>query len=557
MISSNIIPVIFLNITAIGLLILAVYIFFKNPKNPTFRSLAIMTGSAALWMAIGSFRTYLISSGVMIPHITNWMGPFGCMIFPALLCFTLNFPAKSRNFKPLFEIILYLPFIISAILCFNGKWFTNQRIVNGVYLRDYLIAFNIFAVFAIIYLIISAVNLIYKYRHLSSALDRLKMRYVFLGSVFTVSFGTFFSLILPLLGNNSFWDLGMGSGVFTVVFFSYAMLKHRLLDIEIVISHSIGYAVAITFVIFGYIGLIALFGRFLEQFVGYSNIIVSASSALIIAFLFQPLQSFIQRYIYTKFFAGRFEYQKSLLQVSRELVTRLNLEDLLNFFVEALKQHIGVEQVTFLLRREERPVGETSYYVHAHRGIEPEIAGRFKVKNGLINWFYNEKDAFVKEEMKLTMADEGFHTLYDNLHKIGADVLVPVFIKDKLEGIITIGSKNNGRSYSQSDIDTLNILSTQVGIGIENARLYGEAVTDDLTSLFNRRYFDYHLKEELLRAQRYKRSLSLFMIDIDHFKQINDQFGHQFGDYVLKELGRLLRSSVRSVDIVCRYGAKK
>ena len=235
----------------------------------------------------------------------------------------------------------------------------------------------------------------------------------------------------------------------------------------------------------------------------------------------------------------------------------MNLEDLLNFFVEALKRHIGVEQVTFLLRKEERLIGETSYYVHAHRGIEPEIAGRFKVKNGLINWFYNERDTFVKEEMRLAMANEGFHALYNNLHKIGADVLVPVFIKDKLEGIITIGSKNNGRSYSQSDIDTLNILSTQVGIGIENARLYGEAVTDDLTGLFNRRYFDYHLKEELLRAQRYKRSLSLFMIDIDHFKQMNDQFGHQFGDYVLKELGRLLRSSVRSVDIVCRYGGEE
>ena len=77
---------------------------------------------------------------------------------------------------------------------------------------------------------------------------------------------------------------------------------------------------------------------------------------------------------------------------------------------------------------------------------------------------------------------------------------------------------------------------------------------DPLTGIFNRRYFENQLSKELQRASRYEHSLSILFLDIDQFKKINDEFGHQVGDQVLQELSQILERGLRSVDVVARYG---
>jgi diguanylate cyclase (GGDEF)-like protein len=81
-----------------------------------------------------------------------------------------------------------------------------------------------------------------------------------------------------------------------------------------------------------------------------------------------------------------------------------------------------------------------------------------------------------------------------------------------------------------------------------------ENITDPLSGVYNRRYLDRRLEEEFDRGKRYETPLSILMIDIDHFKQINDQFGHQAGDHVLGFLGKLTLNSIRASDISARYG---
>lgn len=83
---------------------------------------------------------------------------------------------------------------------------------------------------------------------------------------------------------------------------------------------------------------------------------------------------------------------------------------------------------------------------------------------------------------------------------------------------------------------------------------YQLAITDSLTGLFNRRHFDQCLTDEWLRAARYGHPISLIMLDIDHFKLCNDQYGHSVGDQMLVKVASVLRESVRSTDVVARYG---
>ncbi len=88
-------------------------------------------------------------------------------------------------------------------------------------------------------------------------------------------------------------------------------------------------------------------------------------------------------------------------------------------------------------------------------------------------------------------------------------------------------------------------------------KLEEQSITDGLTGLKNRRFFDERLQEEFKRAQRYGDTLSLIMIDLDHFKEVNDRHGHPAGDVVLREAAALIRASIRDPDICARYGGEE
>jgi len=106
--------------------------------------------------------------------------------------------------------------------------------------------------------------------------------------------------------------------------------------------------------------------------------------------------------------------------------------------------------------------------------------------------------------------------------------------------------------------DLLHTLSSLIGLRLVNIQLYEtmriQAIHDQTTGVYNRRYFDQKFPNEVRRALRYGRDLSLLMIDLDRFKDVNDTYGHQAGDLVLMEAARILKTSCRAVDTVCRYG---
>ena len=101
------------------------------------------------------------------------------------------------------------------------------------------------------------------------------------------------------------------------------------------------------------------------------------------------------------------------------------------------------------------------------------------------------------------------------------------------------------------------IIHTEVASAIEKTRLFHLAVEDGLTKLFVVRHFKEILDQEISKANRYKRPLSILMSDIDHFKRFNDTYGHQAGDYVLKEVANIFKSSCRDTDVPGRYGGEE
>jgi diguanylate cyclase (GGDEF)-like protein len=206
----------------------------------------------------------------------------------------------------------------------------------------------------------------------------------------------------------------------------------------------------------------------------------------------------------------------------------------------------------------------------------------------IVNRVLVERKAIMMPDTSLEDED----TLSDSIESMGVKSLlcVPLISKLGTRGVIYVQSVRVAHGFRKEDLFLLTGLSTPAALAIENALLHSErkqaeealknardnlevevkqrtaelmkannkleelAVTDGLTGLYNYRHLMRSLDSEYKRAVRYRHNLTLLMIDIDYFKVLNDTYGHQCGDYVIREIARILKRNVRGSDLVARYG---
>ncbi len=139
--------------------------------------------------------------------------------------------------------------------------------------------------------------------------------------------------------------------------------------------------------------------------------------------------------------------------------------------------------------------------------------------------------------------------------------MLPLVRYGRLIGCLNIGSYDSKRFVRGVRTDFLEHFAAVVAICIENAvnteRLRREGLTDTLTAINNRRFFDQRLKEEVERAGRSGKPLSCMLLDVDYFKKVNDTYGHQVGDLVLREVAAIIRAQLRGSDVLSRYGGEE
>ena len=142
------------------------------------------------------------------------------------------------------------------------------------------------------------------------------------------------------------------------------------------------------------------------------------------------------------------------------------------------------------------------------------------------------------------------------------DVLaVPLRSSGSVVGVLALYDRRDRRAYDAPDEDALGTLARQAGIAIDNVQLHQEAqrlsTTDPLTGLWNFRYLSMSLAREIERSTRFDRPLAVLMLDLDHFKSVNDTYGHARGDAVLRELAHRVQEQIREVDTFARYGGEE
>jgi two-component system cell cycle response regulator len=144
---------------------------------------------------------------------------------------------------------------------------------------------------------------------------------------------------------------------------------------------------------------------------------------------------------------------------------------------------------------------------------------------------------------------------------LGNIFAVPLRSMGSVVGVLALYDRVDGRPFDEGDDDSLRTLSGQASIAIDNVQLHQEAqrlsTTDALTGLWNFRYLSSSLGREIERSTRFQRPLAVLMLDIDHFKQVNDLHGHARGDAVLRELAQRVQEQIREVDTFARYGGEE
>jgi len=182
------------------------------------------------------------------------------------------------------------------------------------------------------------------------------------------------------------------------------------------------------------------------------------------------------------------------------------------------------------------------------------------------------------EELARQMIETGkpvflaaYHTPSDTAQPIVAQELIaarvhgvigaPIVAGDTRLGALVLYSLSSARRFSERYLSLVDAVGRQAGVAIQNSRLYEEiqqlAATDPLTGLYNRRHFYTLASHEFNMARRFNQSITAIMVDIDHFKRVNDTYGHLVGDIVLQNVANRCNESLRHSDILCRYGGEE
>lgn len=244
-------------------------------------------------------------------------------------------------------------------------------------------------------------------------------------------------------------------------------------------------------------------------------------------------------------------YQIGLLLTSAEDIGRI-----FDLIVESAKRITGTPAGSLALYDEEK----REFYLASSIGFSPsfEKLPAWKLRHGgLTDRILNEDKALIVSDITNELAyinkiilDEGIRSL----------VAVPLKLENKVVGILYVDDFVP-REYKEREIAALTLLANQATIALLRAQTFRHvmelAITDGLTQVFNHRYFQERLAQEVKRAKRYRHPLSLIMIDIDHFKNYNDFYGHQKGDVILKAVADLVKEMIRETDIVARYGGEE
>ncbi|OGS91216.1 MAG: hypothetical protein A2Z95_01795 [Gallionellales bacterium GWA2_60_18] len=243
-------------------------------------------------------------------------------------------------------------------------------------------------------------------------------------------------------------------------------------------------------------------------------------------------------------------------QLQRQLIGADSLSELIRLLLSEYMLVFGVEFVTLALVDREY---EVTRLLEGWLGVDADCSGLTLLRStDTLDELYGGKRGTF-----LGAFDASAHQAIFNapLGWIASVALLPLTRHGELIGSLHFGSADSGRYVAGCGTDFLERLSGVIAVCLESAlsneRLKRTGLTDALTGVQNRRYFEHRCQIEISQARRHKHQLACMFLDVDKFKRINDTYGHQTGDEVLKSVATVIKSQLRGGDTIARYGGEE
>lgn len=238
------------------------------------------------------------------------------------------------------------------------------------------------------------------------------------------------------------------------------------------------------------------------------------------------------------------------------LIGSTSLQELVTRIIDGYRTFGGAELVTLAVID---PLYETQRILREQGGSDVDLASLIFLPNeDVLNRIFG-----ISVTPKLGAFNARLHSplMPEPLRAPHNVALLPLVRNNELIGSMNLGSYRKDHFSATSGTEFLERLAAIVAMSLENCinleRIKRIGLTDPLTGVNNRRFFDQRLQEEVARAQRHEVPLSCLMLDIDHFKNINDTYGHPLGDRVLIDAAAIMRTQLRGSDLLARYGGEE
>lgn len=237
--------------------------------------------------------------------------------------------------------------------------------------------------------------------------------------------------------------------------------------------------------------------------------------------------------------------QIKLFQTSQTIANCIDIDRIQALVLDAVTKEVGVARGFTCLMDAARGISMLEA-----KGVDRDDAEKLnELLKSSFNW---EEESFTAP---VTLQIEGASAGGDPVAEV---MLLPLNDKSSLQGVVVLLSDSGSPMPGVVNFDNIHFLLEQSSLALENAGRYSFAKDllniDELTGLYNYRYLEIALDREIKRAERYGLQMSVIFMDVDMLKVVNDTYGHLIGSRVLKEIGVLLKKSVREVDVIIRYG---
>lgn len=240
--------------------------------------------------------------------------------------------------------------------------------------------------------------------------------------------------------------------------------------------------------------------------------------------------------------------------IAKALTSTLETNEVLELVMEKISHLLNPSSWSLLLEGDD---GQLYFEICVGPAAETLKTMRIPIGEGIAgSVFRSQKPRLVSN----ARADADFSTRFDEVSRFRTASLlaVPLISHGKSLGVIELVNAEGAPAFTDEDMQTVLGISEFAAIAIENARNFKRVhellQTDEHTGLFNARYLKTQLTREVARSERFARPISLLFLDVDHFKEVNDQHGHLVGSAVLKEIGEVIASTIRGIDSAYRYG---